>query len=62
MGSTGLMYAAEKHLRLLADDPDASDSLARYYVGLAHEYGVPAERITALSGISAARVQTYLER
>lgn len=56
MGSSGLKHAAEKHLRLLADDIDVPESLERYYYKLAFDYGVPTGRIAALSGRSLARV------
>ena len=56
MQSTGLVDAAEKHLRLLADDTDVPESLERYYYRLAFDYGVPAGRIAELSGRSLARV------
>lgn len=58
--SEGLAGAAEKHLRLLADDGDAPRSLERYYVGLAFTYGVAVDRISELSGVPVTRVRAHL--
>ena len=57
---SGLMTAAEKHLRLLAEDGDVPASVERYYVGLACTYGVGVDRISELSGVPVSRVRAHL--
>lgn len=56
----GLVRAAEKHLELLADDPDHTESLDKYYVVHAFGYGVEIDRISELSGIPVPRVRSLL--
>lgn len=57
---SGLIGAAETHLRLLRDDTDRTESLDRYYVQSAHEHGVGSARIAELSGIPLERVRSLL--
>lgn len=52
--------AAEKHLRLLADDVDVPESLERYYYRLAVDYGIDADRVAELSGRPLVRVRRLI--